>query len=333
MKPLPGSTPRVRRSKISLTERGKGLALKVRGMYKHGVAKYKKASLKGKLIMWLVLIINITLISAIIIITPHRIGLFFERLATRLRTLGKGGSGGMAILFLCVVLASHPPLFGFAGSLTLIGFTFGLWPGMLLASVATMTGAAVAFLSIRTFFLNWMRQFGSERSERWEAFSHVVKTNGTLLVVMIRWCPVPWAVGNGLFASIDSVSFPSFMLANLVVQPRLLVPVFIGSRLHSLAGDEEGEADPVRKWVNVGSIIIGLGVSFATGFFIYRATLRKMRELGDVPEEEEEDAVSVLERNALLGDYSGDSNDDEDEDGERRPTRRNGHDRQDSESV
>jgi hypothetical protein len=50
----------------------------------------------------LVLLINIILISAIIIITPHRIALFFERVATRLRTLGKGGSGGMVILFLCV---------------------------------------------------------------------------------------------------------------------------------------------------------------------------------------------------------------------------------------
>jgi hypothetical protein len=50
----------------------------------------------------LALLINVILISAIIIITPHRIALFFERVATQLRTLGKGGSGGMVILFLCV---------------------------------------------------------------------------------------------------------------------------------------------------------------------------------------------------------------------------------------
>ncbi len=68
-----------------------------------------------------------------------------------------------------------------------------------------------------------------------------------------------------LIQSIDSVSFPQFMLANLLVQPRLLVPVFIGSRLNSLAG-EGGPEDPIKKWVNLGSIIIGMSVSFTSEF-------------------------------------------------------------------
>ena len=50
------------------------------------------------------------------------------------------------------VLASHPPLFGFAGSMTLIGFTYGIWPGFLLATCASMTGSAIAFLSVRVLF-------------------------------------------------------------------------------------------------------------------------------------------------------------------------------------
>lgn len=47
------------------------------------------------------------------------------------------------------VLASHPPLFGFAFSMSLIGYTFGFWPGAALAVAASMTGAGVAFLSVR----------------------------------------------------------------------------------------------------------------------------------------------------------------------------------------
>lgn len=93
----------------------------------------------------------------------------------------------------CAVISSHPPFFGFAFSLTMIGYTFGLWPGALLAIAASMTGAGVAFLSVRvspillllpssmntdarvkTFFLQWMKQFGSGKSDKWEAFSHVV---------------------------------------------------------------------------------------------------------------------------------------------------------------
>ena len=99
---------------------------------------------------------------------------------------------------------------------------------------------------------------------------------------MIRWCPLPWALSNGMFAvsftnrhtirpetfsdllgrtwqSIETVSFPSFMLANLLLQPRLMIPIFIGSRLESLT--ESGPADPVGKWINLGAILLGISIS------------------------------------------------------------------------
>lgn len=48
------------------------------------------------------------------------------------------------------VISSHPPFFGFAFSLTMIGYTFGFWPrGVLLAMAGSMTGAGVAFMSVR----------------------------------------------------------------------------------------------------------------------------------------------------------------------------------------
>jgi hypothetical protein len=33
--------------------------------------------------------------------------------------------------------------------MSLIGFTYGIWPGFLIASFASMLGAAIAFLSVR----------------------------------------------------------------------------------------------------------------------------------------------------------------------------------------
>lgn len=98
------------------------------------------------------------------------------------------------------VLSSHPPLFGFSGSMTLMGFAYGVWPGFLVASLASLAGAAIAFLSVRTFFLEWMRKFGSGKNKQWQAFGHVMRERGWPLVAMIRWCPLPWAIGNGLFA-------------------------------------------------------------------------------------------------------------------------------------
>lgn len=84
--------------------------------------------------------------------------------------------------------------------MTLMGFAYGLWPGFLIAGLAALSGAAIAFLSVRTFFLEWMRKFGSGKNKQWQAFGHVMHERGWPLVAMIRWCPLPWAIGNGLFA-------------------------------------------------------------------------------------------------------------------------------------
>lgn len=34
-------------------------------------------------------------------------------------------------------------------TLTLIGFVYGIWPGFLIAGIASMLGAGIAFLSVR----------------------------------------------------------------------------------------------------------------------------------------------------------------------------------------
>jgi hypothetical protein len=47
------------------------------------------------------------------------------------------------------VLSSHPPLFGFSASMSLIGFAYGVWPGFLIASIGSLLGGAFAFLSVR----------------------------------------------------------------------------------------------------------------------------------------------------------------------------------------
>jgi hypothetical protein len=53
------------------------------------------------------------------------------------------------------------------------------------------------------------------------------------------------------------------MLANLLLQPRLLIPVFVGSRLDSLT-EGEGGSDPLTKWVNLGAILLSIGISVAS---------------------------------------------------------------------
>lgn len=71
-----------------------------------------------------------------------------------------------------------------------------------------------------------------------------------------------------------------------------------------MTGDEgEKKPDPLKFWINLGSITLSICISIGTGLVIYRLTLAQMRRLeGDDGEE----AAEALEQTALLGDYSDD---------------------------
>lgn len=42
-------------------------------------------------------------------------------------------------------------------TLTLIGFVYGIWPGFLIAGIASMLGAGIAFLSVRVCWFSAQR--------------------------------------------------------------------------------------------------------------------------------------------------------------------------------
>ncbi|RSH95018.1 Tlg2-vesicle protein [Saitozyma podzolica] len=254
--------------------------------------RYQRLSKRSKTILWAVAALHVVIFAAIAIITPSRIGRWFNEFAVWIRSLG---AWGVVVCGLLVVLSSHPPLFGFSASMSLIGFAYGVWPGFLIASIGSLLGGAFAFLSVRTFFPGIIRSHPS-----WDAFGRVMREKGTILVIMIRYCPMPWAIGNGLFASIESVKFWQVMLADLLILPRLMIPVFIGSRLTSLA-DPDATHDPVHTWLNVLSIGLSMSFSVGTGIFIYRATLAQMRKLDGEGGERAAEALEELEEGLLAG--------------------------------
>lgn len=96
------------------------------------------------------------------------------------------------------------------------------------------------------------------------------------------------------------------MIANVLFIPRLCIPVFIGSRLNSLSDDTgDKEPDPLRFWLNLGSIALSLFLSVGTGTLIYRLTLNQMRKMQHPGHPDEgELAAEAFESSTLLGDYS-----------------------------
>jgi len=170
-------------------------------------------------------------LGLIVIITPTRIGRWANDLAIRLRDMGPAG---MAILALMVGASAFPPslpcvILMFRGSPrfapSIVRFRrlddphrlhirhvarfppggmrihdggcdrFPLRQSRLIQAQISVCADG----DIKTFFLKWVKK-QSKSNDKWDAFGKVMAAKGLPLVIMIRYCPLPWAVGNGLFA-------------------------------------------------------------------------------------------------------------------------------------
>lgn len=98
------------------------------------------------------------------------------------------------------------------------------------------------------------------------------------MLALVRFCPLPYSLSNGFLATVPSIAPASFALATAFASPKLLVHVFIGSRLALLAekGDEMGFGD---RLVNYVSMLVGACVGMGVGYFIYRRTMARAAEL------------------------------------------------------
>ena len=107
---------------------------------------------------------------------------------------------------------------------------------------------------------------------------------------MIRLCPLPYSLSNGALSTFQTISPLNFALATALATPKLLIHVFIGSRLGALAGPMDG----TTKAVNWASIIFGSILGAGTGWWVYKRTQARARQL----EAEEQAKTSAQGRRA-----------------------------------
>lgn len=157
------------------------------------------------------------------------------------------------------------------------------WP---LVASANIAGSAVAFLLCRRFFSNFTENL-VKKDPRFAALALTVKHDGLKLLCMIRFAPLPYSLSNGACASIPTVSWSQFVLATALVSPKLLIHIFISSKLADIA-DHGGEMDLKTKIISYVSIGLGGLVGMSTGWIIYRQTTKRAREL------EEQEAEAAL---------------------------------------
>ncbi|WP_280374542.1 VTT domain-containing protein [Pseudomonas sp. BN515] len=109
----------------------------------------------------------------------------------------------------------------------LAGYAFGLLPGTLIATLATLGGCLVTFLYARLFGRSLLRDRLGARAARFDRFIHEHPFSMTLL---IRLLPVGSNVLTNLAAGISSARLAPFLAASFIgFLPQSLVFALVGS--------------------------------------------------------------------------------------------------------
>ncbi|KAF8484949.1 Golgi apparatus membrane protein TVP38 [Russula ochroleuca] len=256
---------------------------------------FRKLSIRGKLLVFALILFNCVLVALIVIVTPTRIAQSLYDLGQRTREHPLG----WLLLATLIQIVSIPPMIGHTTVLNLCGFTYGM-KGFLVAAPASLVASTVVFVALRYLFSEVLRSW-SRKFEIWKALEAVIDAKGLPLIILIRISPFPpWVYSNSLFASIQSVSVWQFMAATVCSFPRFLLYVFIGSRMASLSdGKQREHMDTETKVVNGILIVAGILSGAAAGWILYALVKRQLQLegispkthglLSDVLEEPDED--------------------------------------------
>ena len=138
------------------------------------------------------------------------------------------GPLGVGLFFVAYVVSTVAGLPGSILTLAL-GFAYGPFWGLVIASPASVTGATGAFLLGRTLLRNWAakKAAGSVRARAIEA---AVEREGFKLVLLLRLSPVvPFNLLNYVL-SLTSVRLGTYVLASVVgMLPGTALYVYLGS--------------------------------------------------------------------------------------------------------
>ncbi|KAF8450410.1 Golgi apparatus membrane protein TVP38 [Boletus edulis BED1] len=237
--------------------------------------QYQKLSFYGKAIICFLILFYVCLIALIALITPSRIAQFMYDLAVEIRRLPYG----YFIFMATIVLTSFPPFIGHSTLMNLCGFTYGM-QGFIPAAISTVLGSALVFVLLRSLFGDRLRKW-TATNEKWGVLEAVIRARGLPLIILIRISPFPpWVYSNSLFASIESVSLTQFAFATLFVLPRVMVYVFVGSRIASLSdGEQRSHMDTTTKFINASLIVASILISVIASSVVYYFVQKEIKLL------------------------------------------------------
>lgn len=181
------------------------------------------------------------------------------------------------ILWMLTFISAFPPLIGYSTTITISGFVYGFPNGWFIVGSATVAGSVASFLASRTILSKYVHRLVGQ-DKRFEALALTLKHDGLKILCMIRFCPLPYSLSNAAMSTFPTVHPLSFALATLIASPKLLIHVFIGSRMAAI-GERGEKMDASTKAINWASIIIGGILGITVGYIIYQRTMARAAEL------------------------------------------------------
>lgn len=252
-------------------------SLKRQWMANAELAHSRARKLLVKLPLWqrvvgVILLLLGAVAGALVLIFNERIFTWIEPFADRWRAL----PAGWLIVWFMIFITAFPPMVGFSISSTLAGFLYGLPQGWFLCASATVVGSLCSFMLSRTILSSYANRL-VEKDKRFAALALTLKHDGLKVLVMIRFCPLPYSLSNCAMAAFP-INPLVYALATAIATPKLFIHIFVGGRLGDLA-ERGGKMDAGTKAINYASIASSLIVGVAVGWWIYHRTMARARQL------------------------------------------------------
>ncbi len=162
----------------------------------------------------------------------------------------------------------------FPGALLTIGagLAFGLWRGVLVASVSSVLGASLAFLVARHLARHRIEAY-AKKNEKFAAIDQAIGAQGWKIVALLRLSPLLPFNASNYFYGVTGIGFWPYVAASWVgMLPGTFLYVYLGA-----AGKEASgvEAAGPWKWTLFG---LGLSATIVVTVIITRVARQSLKK-------------------------------------------------------
>ncbi|KAI7870780.1 hypothetical protein BDF14DRAFT_1879028 [Spinellus fusiger] len=171
-----------------------------------------------------------------------------------------------------LAIQSIPPVVGFTFTVALSGFVYGFPGGVFPAISGAMMGSSLAFWILRRYSVSrWIRLSPSKQAT-FQALEEAIAQGGLRIMILLRLCPLPWPLVNLLFSVGKDTQWSHFLIATCFGMVRIVLEVWIGSQLATLA---DPELPPSAYRVALSMMGCGILLLISVSVWLYRLTMAR----------------------------------------------------------